>query len=485
MMTTPPRRLTMAQALVRVPGAAAHVARRAGAAALRAASSASSVTATSPASAQALLEAPDRLRYYLPRNEQAMVHTAVGLRQDAKPAADARLHQLDRARRDEHDDRRRGRDDQPRCRCCCCPATSSRRAARLRCCSSSSRRQSQDVSVNDCFKPVSRYWDRINRPEQIVTALPEAMRVPDVPGRNRRGHARAAAGRAGRGLRLSRRRSSSRASGPFRAAAAGSRAGCARPRALIRQRARAADHRRRRRDLQRGDRRAARVRRSDRHRRSARRRRARARCPSIIRRRSARSAPPARPAANRLARDADLVIASASRLSDFTTASKTAFQHAGVRFITDQRRGARRRQARRAAAGRRRARDARGAAAAARPAMARRRTSYRGAVASREERSGSAKSIAILRRVDDADAQPGRRSSACSTTSLAPTRRHRLRRGQPAGRSAQAVAGPRSEAAITSSTATRAWATRSPAASASRWPRPTARSTCWSATGRT
>jgi 3D-(3,5/4)-trihydroxycyclohexane-1,2-dione acylhydrolase (decyclizing) len=36
---------------------------------------------------------------------------------------------------------------------------------------------SQDVSVNDCFKPVSRYWDRINRPEQIVTALPEAMRV--------------------------------------------------------------------------------------------------------------------------------------------------------------------------------------------------------------------------------------------------------------------------------------------------------------------
>ena len=41
--------------------------------------------------------------------------------------------------------------------------------------------QSQDVSVNDCFKPVSRYWDRINRPEQIVTALPEAMRVLTSP----------------------------------------------------------------------------------------------------------------------------------------------------------------------------------------------------------------------------------------------------------------------------------------------------------------
>ncbi len=31
---------------------------------------------------------------------------------------------------------------------------------------------SQDISVNDCFKPVSRYWDRINRPEQVIYALP-------------------------------------------------------------------------------------------------------------------------------------------------------------------------------------------------------------------------------------------------------------------------------------------------------------------------
>src|ERR1700726_3638218 len=40
---------------------------------------------------------------------------------------------------------------------------------------------SQDISVNDCFKPVSRYWDRIQRPEQILTALPEAMRVLTSP----------------------------------------------------------------------------------------------------------------------------------------------------------------------------------------------------------------------------------------------------------------------------------------------------------------
>ncbi len=36
---------------------------------------------------------------------------------------------------------------------------------------------SQDISVNDCFKPVSRYWDRISRPEQAIQSLPEAMRV--------------------------------------------------------------------------------------------------------------------------------------------------------------------------------------------------------------------------------------------------------------------------------------------------------------------
>jgi 3D-(3,5/4)-trihydroxycyclohexane-1,2-dione acylhydrolase (decyclizing) len=40
---------------------------------------------------------------------------------------------------------------------------------------------SQDISVNDCFKPVSRYWDRITRPEQVLTALPEAMRVLTSP----------------------------------------------------------------------------------------------------------------------------------------------------------------------------------------------------------------------------------------------------------------------------------------------------------------
>jgi 3D-(3,5/4)-trihydroxycyclohexane-1,2-dione acylhydrolase (decyclizing) len=40
---------------------------------------------------------------------------------------------------------------------------------------------SEDLSVNDAFKPLSRYWDRINRPDQAVTALPAAMRVLTDP----------------------------------------------------------------------------------------------------------------------------------------------------------------------------------------------------------------------------------------------------------------------------------------------------------------
>jgi 3D-(3,5/4)-trihydroxycyclohexane-1,2-dione acylhydrolase (decyclizing) len=40
---------------------------------------------------------------------------------------------------------------------------------------------SHDASVNDCFKPISRYWDRINRPDQLPAALEAAMRVLTSP----------------------------------------------------------------------------------------------------------------------------------------------------------------------------------------------------------------------------------------------------------------------------------------------------------------
>jgi 3D-(3,5/4)-trihydroxycyclohexane-1,2-dione acylhydrolase (decyclizing) len=38
-----------------------------------------------------------------------------------------------------------------------------------------------DISVNDCFRPVSRYFDRIWRPEQVIAAAMEAMRVLTSP----------------------------------------------------------------------------------------------------------------------------------------------------------------------------------------------------------------------------------------------------------------------------------------------------------------
>jgi 3D-(3,5/4)-trihydroxycyclohexane-1,2-dione acylhydrolase (decyclizing) len=37
------------------------------------------------------------------------------------------------------------------------------------------------VSANDCFRPVSRYFDRIMRPEQLLTALPRAFRTMTDP----------------------------------------------------------------------------------------------------------------------------------------------------------------------------------------------------------------------------------------------------------------------------------------------------------------
>jgi 3D-(3,5/4)-trihydroxycyclohexane-1,2-dione acylhydrolase (decyclizing) len=129
---------------------------------------------------QALAEYGDELPYYQPFNEQSMVHTAAGY------------------------------------------AKAKRRRATLACTSSigpgatnmvtgaalatinrlpvlllpsdyyASRRQgpvlqqlehpvSFDQSVNDCFRPVSRFFDRIVRPDQLVESLPEAMRVLTSP----------------------------------------------------------------------------------------------------------------------------------------------------------------------------------------------------------------------------------------------------------------------------------------------------------------
>ena len=190
--------------------------------------------------------------------------------------------------------------------------------------------QSQDVSVNDCFKPVSRYWDRINRPEQIVAALPEAMRVLTSP---------AETGAVTLALPQD-----------VQAEAFDYPAALFEPRVWTIARAR--PDRERLRDA------AAIIRASRRpmivagggvlysEATDALRRFVDATGIAVGETQAGKgSLPDPHPlslggvgatgtrAANRLARDADLVIVVGSRLSDFTTASKTAFQHESVRFI--------------------------------------------------------------------------------------------------------------------------------------------------------
>ena len=129
---------------------------------------------------QALLQAKDRLPSYFPRNEQAMVHTAVGFAKMANRrrtlacassigpgatnmltgAALATINRLPVLLLPGDIFASRGP----------APVLQQLESA-----------VSQDVSVNDCFRPVSRYWDRINRPEQLVTALPEALRILTSP----------------------------------------------------------------------------------------------------------------------------------------------------------------------------------------------------------------------------------------------------------------------------------------------------------------
>lgn len=38
-----------------------------------------------------------------------------------------------------------------------------------------------NINANDCFKPVSRYFDRFTKPEQLITSLPQAMAVLTDP----------------------------------------------------------------------------------------------------------------------------------------------------------------------------------------------------------------------------------------------------------------------------------------------------------------
>ncbi len=129
---------------------------------------------------EGLLEARDRFPYVLVRNEQAMVHSAIGYAKRRNRlatwacttsigpgatnmvtgAATATVNRIPVLLLPGDIFANRGPD----------PVLQQLEAT-----------GSRDVSVNDCFKPVSRYWDRVNRPEQLVSSLMEAMRVLTSP----------------------------------------------------------------------------------------------------------------------------------------------------------------------------------------------------------------------------------------------------------------------------------------------------------------
>ena len=130
---------------------------------------------------EALYAAREVLPTFRAHNEQAMAPRRDRLRQGQPTAADDGLHQFDRAGGEQHGHRGRRWRMSIGCRCCSCRATCSQRAARIRCCSNWRISATRTVSVNDCFRPVSRYFDRITRPQQLLTALPRAMAVLTDP----------------------------------------------------------------------------------------------------------------------------------------------------------------------------------------------------------------------------------------------------------------------------------------------------------------
>ena len=188
-----------------------------------------------------------------------------------------------------------------------------------------------DVSVNDAFRPVARYFDRVWRPEQLPVGAARRDARADGSGRDRGRRDRAARGCAGRSLGLAR--GAVREAGVARPSA-GARACCPRARDRGDPGVTPTAHRERRGDdLQRGDRGAPGIRRGHRDPRRGDASQARARCRTTIRRPLGAIGATGTTAANALAREADLVIGIGTRYSDFTTASRTAFQRPDVRFV--------------------------------------------------------------------------------------------------------------------------------------------------------
>ena len=246
--------MTVAQALVRFLAAQEHRARRRAPAASSPAASGSSATATWPGSARRCSSTPDLLPYHQARNEQAMVHIAAGYARQRNRLGASRARRRSGRARPTWSPARRWRRSTG-CRCCCCRATRSPRARPHPVLQQLEAPHDATLSVNDCFKPVSRYFDRIERPEQLVPAALEAMRVLTDPAETGAvtlalpEDVQTEAFDVPDGVPRAARLDGVPPAAGARRARAGGRAD---PRGAA-----AADRRRRRRDLRRGDRRAA------------------------------------------------------------------------------------------------------------------------------------------------------------------------------------------------------------------------------------
>ena len=129
---------------------------------------------------QALLESGDDFPYYLARNEQAMVHTAVGFsRMSNRLRAFACTSSIGPGATNMVTGA--GVATTNRIPVLLLPGDvfATRRANPVL--QELEDQRSLDVSVNDCLRPVSRYFDRIWRPEQLPQALLHAMLVLTDP----------------------------------------------------------------------------------------------------------------------------------------------------------------------------------------------------------------------------------------------------------------------------------------------------------------
>ena len=409
------------------------------------------------------------LRYVLGRNEQAMVHTAVGYAKQPRPALDVGGHRVGRPGLDEHAHRCGARDDQPDPGAAPAVRRRSRPGRPRRCSRSSSCRHAGDVTVNDAFRPLSRFFDEVTRPEQLPAALLGACRVLTDPAETgaatislpqdvqaeafdwpvelfaeRVWHVRPPAGRDRPGVAdvadavrsAERPAASSPAAGSTTPGAEAALAAFAAATGIPVAETQAGKG-----SLPHGH-------------------------PQLV----GAVGSTGTTAANALAAEADLVIGVGTRWTDFTTASRTAFQDERGPLRQPQRRRDRRRQAQRPRPGRRRPRRPRGPDRGARgsPRRRRLRRAHRRPVVrvGRARRGG-------LRPARRGHRRPRRRACSprarCSGSSTSTPTRGTSSSARPARCPATCTScgGCATARATTSSTGTPAWATRSPAPSGS------------------